>query len=202
MSLFGLRKGPKGSNKDTAMKEKPSKLKTIQVFPSTQIPRIKATEISFNVNGIAKDKENALPPLKTAKPMYTPSDITQPRSRLNTEETTVQPGSHDVIGNGNGSPTSQLRIPLRRRLCPDKECLIGTLVMLAFIFSVINLCLTLTVMSTRGQDKSCHCQENRHGSGKVLLWSFSQDLLGGGGAFSHPRILKIPKAVILRGYFT
>ncbi|XP_068728643.1 uncharacterized protein [Montipora capricornis] len=96
--------------------------------------------------------------------MYTPSDITQPRSRLNPEETTVQPGSHDVIGNGNGSPTSQLRIPLRRRLCPDKEYLIGTLVMLVFIFSVINLCLTLIVMSTRGQDKSCHCQESRHGS--------------------------------------
>ncbi|XP_068683699.1 uncharacterized protein [Montipora foliosa] len=36
--------------------------------------------------------------------------------------------------------------------------------MLAFIFSVINLCLTLIVMSTRGQDKSCHCQESRHGS--------------------------------------
>ena len=138
MSLFGITKGQKTSNKDIAMKEKPDKLKTIQAFPTTQIG-IKTTEIYFNVNEIAQDKE-----VKTARPTRHgtgPSEITQPRSRLETEKTTVQPGSNDVTGNENESTSSQIRIPLRRRSCLGKECLIGTLVMLAFIFSVINLCL-------------------------------------------------------------
>lgn len=138
------------------MEKKPrTQWKTCKAFSSTQ-GDITTTEMNiFDVSNayIVRDaEENSTPAFSTAvmKTRPTPRRISVTPASVETQESIPLPRSNVAGSSSQCSPKTYLRCR------SNKMFIMGCLVTLAFIFSLINLCLTLNYMSTRG---GCNCLE-------------------------------------------
>ena len=148
------------------LKAKPGKLKKIKVYPSPQLD-INTTGSETKLDKDPADMEDEVPPLgvpiKKDK-VGTPEGMEGVEGALEVDEAKTQWSSVEN-GHNRNSPTK----PHRRRYCPDEACIMRLLITLAFIFSLINFCLTLMILFNPGVNKSCTCQEKSQALGKVLV---------------------------------
>ena len=147
------------------MEKKPrTQRKTCKAFPSTQ-GDITITEMNIfdvsNANIVRDAEENSTPAFSTPvmKTRPTPRRISVTPASVETQESIPLPRSNVAGSSSQCSPKTYLRCR------SNKMFIMGCLVMLAFIFSLINLCFTLNYMSTRG---GCNCLEaDQSTSGKL-----------------------------------
>ena len=138
------------------MEKKPrTQRKTCKDFPSTQ-GDITTTEMNIfdvsNAYSVNDTEENSTPTFSTPvmKTRPTPRRISVTPASVETQESIPLPRSNVAGSPSQCSPKTYLRCR------SNKMFIMGCLVTLAFIFSFINLCLTLNYMSTRG---GCNCLE-------------------------------------------
>ena len=164
MSLPGLkRQGSKTTSKEHTIKTKPGKVRKITVCPSPEIGIRSATKIATNSVGLIPEKSEDVPPL-TRPERGTLDGFNGRENSLEMDEIITQPWSHAENGHRDGNFPSKL--PRLRRNCPENACMMRSLVAMAFLFSLVNLCLTLTILFTRGNNGACACQEKSQAQGK------------------------------------
>lgn len=167
MSIPSLkRQGSKTTSKEHTIKTKPGKVRKINVCPSPEIAIRSATKIATNIAGMIPEKSEDVPPLIETRPERgTPDGFNGRESSLEMDATQpTQPWSNAENGHRDGNSPSNF--PRLRRNCPETACMMRSLVAMAFIFSLANLCLTLTILFTRGNNGACACQEKSQALGK------------------------------------
>ena len=164
MSMPSLkRQGSKTTSKRHTIKTKPGKVRKIDVCPSPEIAIRSATKIATNIAGQIPEKSEDVSPL-TRPERGTPDGFNGRESSLEMTEIITQPWSHAENEHRDGNAPSKL--PRLRRNCPENACMMRSLVAMAFLFSLVNLCLTLTILFTRGNNGACACQEKSQAQGK------------------------------------
>ena len=166
MSTSSLkRQGSKTTSKEHTIKTKPEKVRKINVCPSPEIAIRSATKIATNIAGMIPEKSEDVPPLIETRPeRRTPDGFNGRESSLEMNEIITQPWSNAENGHQDGNSPSKL--PRLRQNCPENACMMRRLVAMAFIFSLANLCFTLTILFTRGNNGACACQEKSQALGK------------------------------------
>ena len=166
MSTSSLKRlGPKATNKEHTIKAKLGKVKKIQVFPSPEIGIRSATKLATNVAGLTPERSDDAPPLIETRPERgTPDGFNGRESSLEMDEIVTQPWSNVENGHRDGNPS---KLPRLGRNCPESACMMRSLIAMAFLLSLANLCLTLTILFTRGNNEACACQEKSQALGKL-----------------------------------
>lgn len=142
--------------------------KTCKAFSSTQGDIARTEKNIFNVSNVynvrdAEDNSTPMFSMPVMKTNPTPRRISVSAASVETQESIPLPRSNVAGSSSQCSPKTYLRSRSK------KMFIMGCLVTLAFIFSLINLCLTLNYMSTRG---GCNCREADQSTPGKLLVSF------------------------------
>lgn len=137
-----------------------SKLHKIQVSPSPQLD-VKRVDVAEKRPSMEKE----LPPFidtKEGQRVSTPDVTSGHQNTILEMDETKTLWSKVESGNEHHKNSSSMR-----RCRPNEAYLMRILITLAFIFSVTNLGLTVLLL-TRGQSRSCACQEKSAMLGKIL----------------------------------